>query len=65
MVESQTESVQTHAAARIILAAVFSITHHRVTDVGHVDTNLVLTPGEQVEEQQRTALGLFDKFPLG
>ena len=41
MVKRQSEGMQTHTAAGVILVAVFSITHHRVTDVGHVHSNLV------------------------
>ena len=57
--------MQTHAAATIILAAVFSIAHHRMSKVCHVDTDLVLAACEQVKKKQRAAIGLFYQFPLG
>ena len=52
VVERQAEGMQAHARAGIILTAILAVTHDRVTDVGHVDTDLVLAACEQVEEQQ-------------
>ena len=51
VVKRQAEGVQTHAAARIVLVAVFSITHNGVADVGHVDTDLILAASEQMQEK--------------
>ena len=48
MMKCQTKGVQTHAATRIVLVAVFSITHHGVTDVGHVDAYLVFASSEKM-----------------
>ncbi len=52
MMERQTEGVQTHAAARIILMTIFAIAHRGMTDVCHVDADLVLATREQMQEKQ-------------
>ena len=52
MVKRQAEGMQTHALARIILMAIFTIAHYGMSQIGHVDTNLVLAAREQVQEQQ-------------
>ena len=64
MMESQAESVQAHAAARVILAAVLAIANYRMANVGHVDTYLILASCQQVKKKQRTLVGLFHQFPF-
>lgn len=65
MMEGQTEGMQTHATARIFLTAILAVTHHGMTDVGHMDTDLVLAARLQMQIKQRAILGLFYEFPLG
>ena len=65
MMESQTKGMQAHATARVVLMAILAVTHHRVTNIGHVNTNLVLASREQMQEQQRAFRPLLNKFPLG
>ena len=43
--------MQTHAATGIILTAILAIAHYGMTDVSHVDANLILAPCEQMQEQ--------------
>ena len=45
--------------------AILAIAHNRMTDVGHVDADLILAACEQVKEQQRAIFGLLYEFPLG
>lgn len=52
MVERQPEGMQTHACAWVVLVPILAVTHHGMANVGHVDTDLVLAPGEQVQEEQ-------------
>ena len=50
MMKRQAESVQAHAAARVILMPILAVAHHRMSNVCHVDTNLVFAACEQVKE---------------
>lgn len=52
MMECQTEGMKTHAGARVVLMAIFSVTHNRMTDVSHMDTDLVLSSCEQMQEKE-------------
>ena len=52
MMESQTEGMQAHATARVVLMAILAVTHHGVTDVSHMDTNLILAARQQMQEKQ-------------
>ena len=52
MMESQPESMQTHAVTGVVLVTILAVTNHWVPDVRHVDADLVLASREQVQEQQ-------------
>ena len=57
--------MQTHATAGIILTAILAIAHNWMTDVSHVDANLVLAPCEKMQEQHGTLRSLLHELPLG
>ena len=52
MMECQAEGMETHARARVILMAIFPVTHNGMTNISHVNTNLVLSACEQVQEKE-------------